>query len=252
MVIEIKDLSFRYDKSNVLSGISLSGRPGRVISILGPNGAGKSTLLKCISRLVKVSENSIFINQKDINLFSRNELAKHIGYLPQILTSTHICVYDAILIGRRPYINWSLTKEDHQIVNDLITSMNLEPLAMRYIDELSGGERQKVHIARVIAQKPKIMLLDEPINNLDISNQWKFMNLIIDLARSRNICTFITLHDINTAIHFSDDLVFLKEGKIVKISNPTDVDKKIIKNIYDIDVDVVAHNSKPYFIPIIK
>lgn len=252
MVIEIKNLSFRYDSLEALSEISMKGEKGRIISILGPNGAGKTTLLKCISRLISVNDNSIFIDQKDVNIYKRMELARKISYLPQIIFSTHMSVYDSILMGRRPYIDWTLSKEDLEIVSNVIISLNLENIAMRYIDELSGGERQKVFIARVIAQQPEIILLDEPINNLDIANQWKFMNLIVELARTRNICTILTLHDINTAIQFSDELIFLKDGKIVKISDPLKIDTETIKKVYDIDVEIVMHEDLPFIIPVQK
>jgi iron complex transport system ATP-binding protein len=247
----VKDLSFGYNSKRILENIEFEAVAGKMVGILGPNGAGKTTLLKNIARILNVPKNAVFINEKEVRTYSGNQLAKEVAYVPQIVSISKTKVIDAILIGRKPYIDWSITKEDLRIVSEIIVSLGLEKLSMKFIDEISGGELQKVQIARALAQQPNIMLFDEPTNFLDISNQWKFMNLLANLTKSKNICTIVSMHDINTAIRYVDEIIFMKSGNIVAHLKKEDVTSEIIKTVFDVDTKIIKIDGLPIVIPVI-
>lgn len=249
MLLDIKELSFSYRTKTVLNKIALQGEGGRIICILGKNGVGKSTLMKCICKILKPEKQVIFVDDKDVRKYSRNELARNVSYVPQMASATRARVFDAILIGRHPYVDWNVTRKDLDIVTETIEAVGLQELAMRFVDELSGGELQKVQIARAIVQQPRVLLLDEPTNNLDIANQWQIMNLIVDLSRSRDLCTMITMHDINIAIQYSDELIFMKDGNIIYQCEPAAVNEDIIKEVYGVDVQIVKDRDMPLVVP---
>ena len=248
-MIKIHGINFSYGSRDILKDISFDVEEGRCIAILGNNGAGKSTLIKCLNKIVPIKGGSILVD--DINLLSmnRNEIAKRIGYVAQHTDTGRITVYDAILLGRKPYIKWDATKHDHEIVNKIIAHMHLEDFTLRYIDELSGGELQKVMLARALVQKPKFLLLDEPTSNLDPYNQYLLMKLVRHISKEHNIAVAIVIHDLNLAMRYCDKFVFIKDRTVYDYGGLEIMNPETILNIYNLQADIVEHNGIKMIVP---
>ncbi len=248
-MISVKDIRFSYGKNEVLKGISFESEENTVISILGPNGTGKTTFLKCICGVHKPSSGEITVDGTDIAQLSSRELAKKIAFVPQSVPPSRMSVFDSILVGRKPYIDWGATRSDLKKVSDVIDALGMNDLALKYMTEISGGEFQKAQIARAIVQEPSVLILDEPTNNLDISNQHRTMHMIMDIVRERGICTIMTMHDINLAVHYSDKLLFLKDGKILAYGGMEIVTEELIREVYGIESEIVYHKGVPLVVP---
>lgn len=248
-MLKVEHLDFSYGERKILDDISFEADGNSVISILGPNGVGKTTLLKCLCNLHKPQKGSMTVDDKDILTLPGRELAKYIGYVPQSTEPSRSTVFDTALIGRRPYIEWGMSKKDIEITWSALRSLGLEDLSMRYVDEISGGEYQKVQIARAMVQEPKVLILDEPTNNLDVANQHVTMHTVLDAVNSRGMCTIMTMHDINLAVHYSDKLMFIKNGKIFSYGGLETVTPDTIKDVYGIKADVIEYKGKPFVIP---
>ena len=247
-MLSVEDLIFNYGNTEVLHNISFDIEDRKIISILGPNGVGKTTLLKCLCNLHRPSNGNIMMGDLDLRAMSPRDLGKHISYVPQHVRPSRTTVFDSILIGRRPHIEWSISKSDIKLTWDIIDTLNMRHLALKYVDEISGGEFQKVQLARAIVQEPRLLILDEPTNNLDITNQYITMKLICDLVRKKGISAMLTMHDINLAIQFSDKLLFMKNGNIVEYGGKGIVTLELIKDVYGIDVDIIDHKNTPFII----
>jgi iron complex transport system ATP-binding protein len=241
----LENLKAGYDKKIVLKGVDLAFEKGRLYAILGPNGSGKSTLLKIIDRIIEPRDGKIYIDGEDIRKLSLRELAEKLAYLPQHTNSIpNFSVFEAILMGRKPYILFEPTKRDLEVVESLIEELGLQDFAFRKITELSGGEFQKILIARALAQEPKILLLDEPINHLDPKNQIEILQILKRATQKFNLITIIVLHDINLALHFADYLIFMKQGKIYRAEESQEITQELIGEIYDIEVKIVEVEGK--------
>lgn len=250
MSISAENLNFSYPKNHVLRKIAFSIEEGDYLAILGTNGAGKSTLLKCLNRILKVKRGKVHIDNKDISLFKRIDLAKNIAYVPQVHDYSRTRVFDAILLGRKPYIKWDLGEKDIEIVEDIIELLDLQSYAMSYTDELSGGELQKVVIARALAQEPKVLLMDEPTSNLDLKNQMEVLEIIKNIIEVKNISAIVTMHDLNLALRFANKFLLLKEGMIFDFGDKSIINSKSIKEVYDVDVVIENYSGIPVVIPI--
>ena len=249
MKLSVKDLSFSYGGRKVLDRISFDVEDNSIVSILGPNGVGKTTLLRCLCNLHRPQEGSILVDGTDVLTLSGRELAKHIGYVPQSTKPVRSTVFDTALIGRRPYMEWGVTKRDMEITESVLDALGLTGLSMRYADEISGGEYQKVQIARAMVQEPEILILDEPTNNLDIANQHVTMHAILNAVSSRGMCTIMTMHDINLAVHYSDRFLFIKDGRVWAYGGPEIITEELVHDVYGIDSDVITHKGMPFVIP---
>ena len=249
MKLSVKDLSFSYGGRHVLDKISFDVEDNSIVSILGPNGVGKTTLLRCLCNLHRPQEGSILVDGTDVLTLSGRELAKHIGYVPQSTKPVRTTVFDTALIGRRPYMEWGVTKRDMEITESVLDALGLTGLSMRYADEISGGEYQKVQIARAMVQEPEILILDEPTNNLDIANQHVTMHAILNAVSSRGMCTIMTMHDINLAVHYSDRFLFIKDGRVWAYGGPEIITEELVHDVYGIDSDVIIHKGMPFVIP---
>ena len=249
MKLSVKDLSFSYGGRKVLDRISFDVKDNSIVSILGPNGVGKTTLLRCLCNLHRPQEGSILVDGTDVLALSGRELAKHIGYVPQSTKPVRTTVFDTALIGRRPYMEWGVTKRDMEITESVLDALGLTGLSMRYADEISGGEYQKVQIARAMVQEPEILILDEPTNNLDIANQHVTMHAILNAVSSRGMCTIMTMHDINLAVHYSDRFLFIKDGRVWAYGGPEIITEELVHDVYGIDSDVITHKGMPFVIP---
>jgi iron complex transport system ATP-binding protein len=246
----VEDLSFQYPSRKVLNDVSLSLDKGECLSILGTNGVGKSTLLKCINRILKQQSGKVVVMGEDVRGLSGNDLAKRIGYVSQRNGFSISSVFDAVLLGRKPYIKWDVTKQDLEIVHDVMKSLGLEDFALRNVDELSGGEAQKVAIARALAQQSDVLMFDEPTSNLDLKNQLEVIGIIKNIVKERQISAIVTMHDLNMAFRFADKFLFLKGGKIFDAGDIHIVTEENILAVYGVPVKIQFHHDIPVVIPV--
>ncbi|MDI9645458.1 MAG: ABC transporter ATP-binding protein [Archaeoglobales archaeon] len=247
-MLEVERISYSYGKKDVLKEITFSLGRGEMMFILGPNGSGKTTLLKCLNRILK-PQGAVYLEKIDLNKISPIELAKKIGYVPQRGEISFLTVFDAILLGRKPYIRWDVTERDIKIVEDTIKMLKIEHLALRKLNELSGGELQLVLIARAFAQQPKYLLLDEPTNNLDIKNQIEVMRLIKNAVKEKNISAIVTMHDINLALNYAEKIMLLKDGKLFAFGGREIINEETMEVVYGIRAEIVKYDGRFVLIP---
>lgn len=249
-MLELKNVSFSYGRRSALSDINLSFSSSGITSIVGPNGSGKSTLLKCINMILK-PRGEILLNKKKINEMPISEIAKNFGYVPQDFSSAFpVTVFDMILLGRRPYIGWSPSEEDIEVVSKNISSLDLNDLVLRNVNELSGGERQKVLIARALSQEPNVLLLDEPTSNLDIKHQIEVMKHIRDIVKNKGLLALIAIHDLNLASQYSNEIIMLNKGKVFSQGKPQKVlTKENIMAAYHVNVAIHKHGDVQHIVP---
>ena len=253
--LTINKLSFNYTGIQVLKDVELELGLGEILSIVGPNGSGKSTLLKCINRILKTTQNTVLIDGKDTSKLNLKELSKIMGYVPQSSTSTFpFTVFDVVLMGRKPYIHWNLSERDNEIVAEMLDFLGIGELSMRHFNELSGGEQQKVIVARALAQQPQILLLDEPTSSLDIKHQLEILCMLTSLTQSKERSVIVSMHDLNLASRFSDRMIMLKQGKIFASGTPESVlTEENIEKVYGISCKVTdSILGKPQVLPMIS
>lgn len=244
-MIEVKNVSKSYGGKPVIEDVSIRISKGKVTSFIGPNGAGKSTLLSMISRLLAKDSGQVLIEGKEVSSWKSADLAKKISILKQ---SNHInlrlTVRELVSFGRFPYSQGKLTKEDWQQVDEAIAYMDLVDLQAKYLDELSGGQNQRAFIAMVIAQDTEYILLDEPLNNLDMKHSVQIMKVLRRLVEELGKTVVLVIHDINFASCYSDYIVALKDGKVVKEgSTETIIDNAVLHDIYDMDIPIELING---------
>jgi iron complex transport system ATP-binding protein len=250
MILSVQGLGFKYPSQNVLKNVSFSLEKGECLAVLGTNGTGKSTLLKCINRILKPQKGTIIIDKYEIQKLNQVELAQKIGYVSQSNQCFRSTVFDTILIGRKPYIKWDVTKKDLDIVNKAIKMLELEKYSLRYIDELSGGEFQKVIIARALAQEPDVLMFDEPTSSLDLKNQLEVIDIIKKVVKSKGISAVVTIHDLNLALRFADKFVLLKDGKIFAAGGIEIMTSENIEHVYSVPVKVEQLSNTTVIVPI--
>ena len=246
MLITIKDLSFSYSQRSplVLNGLNLELKPGEIGVLLGKNGAGKTTLFKNILGIEKPAAGSILFDGKDLLRMSRRERAGCMAYVPQNISFGALTVYDTVLMGRMAYFGLRAGKEDHEKTERILKDMGLEDMAMRNVEQLSGGERQKIAIARALAQEPKLLVFDEPTGNLDIANELLIIGEAKKAAKERGIAILTSLHDINRALDLGDRFFFMKDGQIRFSGGRDAVTEGMLKEIYDVDVRILDIEKK--------
>lgn len=249
-MISVKNLNFSYRRDSILlNNIAFDAAGGQCIAILGNNGAGKSTLIKCLNRILKPQGGIVSVGGEEISSLRRNDIAKRIAYVSQHNIGDQITVFDSVLLGRKPYVKVEPTAKDMEITQDIIKRIGLEDFSLRYTDELSGGERQKVMLARALAQQPKILLLDEPTSNLDLRNQYECMKVVKEIALEKNISVIIVIHDLNLALRYSDRYLFVKDGDIFAYGGREVMTAENISAVYDIPVMVEMIHDIPVVIP---
>ena len=245
-MIEIKNLAKTYGDKKVCDNVSFNIEKGKITSFIGPNGAGKSTVLSMISRLMDMDSGEVFIEGKEIRKWDSKELSKKISILRQSNNiNIKLTIKELVSFGRFPYCEGKLTKEDEKFVCDAIEYMRLTDIKDKYLDELSGGQRQRAYIAMIIAQNTDYILLDEPLNNLDMKNSVEMMKLLRKMVEDLGKTIVIVLHDINFASCYSDNIVALKDGKLEINSKARDVIiEEKLSQIYDMDFDVREINNR--------
>ena len=240
-MVDIKGVLKTYNQRPVVDDVSLTIQKGKITSFIGPNGAGKSTLISMISRLIAKDEGIITIEGKDITEIKSEKLARKISILKQSNSSMNVklTIKELVSFGRFPYSKGNLKKDDWKKIDEAISYMDLEDMQDKYLDQLSGGQRQRAYIAMVLAQDTEYILLDEPLNNLDMRHSVQIMKTLRRLVDELGKTIVIVIHDINFASCYSDEIVALKDGKIVKQGRTCDViDSCVLKEIYDMDIDI--------------
>ena len=252
MRLQIKNLSFSYGSTQILKDINMELGSSDVLGIVGPNGAGKSTLLRCIDRILVPQNGTLLLDGQEMKQMSSMEIAKKIGYVPQSISNTFpATVFDTVLMGRRPHLGWRSSEEDIDTVLEVLTMLKIKYLAMRDFNEISGGQQQKVLIARALAQDAEILLLDEPTSNLDIRHQLEVMEILTKLVKKKGLSVMMAIHDLNLASRYSDRIIMLNGGGIRDTGDPVSVlTAENIQSVYGVEVIVKHEADKPYIIPI--
>lgn len=244
-MIEVRGIVKKYGDNPVVDNVSVNIEKGKITSFIGPNGAGKSTLLSMISRIMKKDEGEVIIDGRELEKWDTKELAKKIAILKQSNNiNVRLTIKEIVSFGRYPHCEGRLTKEDTKYVDEAIEYMQLKDIEDRYLDELSGGQRQRAYIAMVIAQNTEYVLLDEPLNNLDMKHSVQMMKVLRGLVDDLGKTVVIVMHDINFASVYSDKIVILKDGKIVK-DDITDaiISKDVLEDVYEIDFHIKNING---------
>jgi iron complex transport system ATP-binding protein len=239
-MIQVRSLSKLYGKKPVVEDVTVDIQPGKITSFIGPNGAGKSTLLSMVSRLLDADSGEVLIDKSDVRKMKSNEFAKRVSILKQSnYMDVRLTIRELVSFGRFPYSKGRLTDEDERIVDQSLQYMDLNEMENSFLDELSGGQRQRAFIAMVIAQDTEYILLDEPLNNLDMKHSVQIMKILRRLVDELGKTVVIVLHDINFASVYSDRIVALKDGKVVKDGTTEEIiQSAALKEIYDMDIPI--------------
>jgi iron complex transport system ATP-binding protein len=239
-MMEVKNLSFHYKGApQVLKDVSFKMEPGQFLAILGNNGVGKSTLLKCFNHILKPDSGEVLLDGKNLLRESAREVARQVAFVSQSVPNTQMTVHDVVMLGRRPYMQWGFTEQDHAIVHDAMHRLGVEEMRGRFLSQLSGGEKQKVMLARALAQQPKVLLLDEPTSALDIQNQYQVLKTVREICRRDNCIAVVVIHDLNLALRFCDRFLLLKNGQVYRHGDRSILDSTALKEVYGVEAKVV-------------
>ena len=246
-MIQLKQVSFKYEKKEILHQLDLTIKKGKITTILGPNGSGKSTLLHILSRLNKPSSGEVIMNKENILQMKNKDFAKKVAIVHQRNSAPYDQSVETIVsYGRLPYakFGYSLTKEDYEIIDWALEVTGTKTIAKENMGSLSGGQAQRVWIAMALAQKTDILLLDEPTTYLDIKYQYEILDLICKLNQEFNLTIVVVLHDLNQAIEYSDELIGLKNGKILFQTTKEQLTSNLIEELYDYPLKVAKYENQ--------
>ncbi|NYR08646.1 ATP-binding cassette domain-containing protein [Psychrobacter sp. BI730] len=253
-MIKLNNISHHIGKQKILHDITLSLPTAQVIALIGPNGAGKSTLFSVMARLQPLQSGQVSFavdnEERDIVSCQARTLAKTVAMLGQ---DNHVQgrlrVHELLMFGRYPYHQGQPTADDQQKVQEILERFELEPLAERFLSTLSGGQRQRVLIAMIVCQDTPYLLLDEPLNNLDMYHAGRLMRELRQLSHNQQKTVVIVLHDINQAAQFADTVVTMKAGEVMAVGRPADViTQETMKDLYNVDVTVLNHQGRPVIV----
>jgi iron complex transport system ATP-binding protein len=246
VILSVRNLCQGYSKrKDTLKDISFEAETGKVVSLIGPNGCGKTTLIKTICGIYDQRSGTVSVDNTPLCSMGRKETARTVGYVPQNVTySGYSTVFDTVLLGRFPYVEWTYTKKDIRIASEALKCMGLEDLSGRDINHLSGGQRQKVFIARSLAQDPRFYIFDEPTNSLDLKNQLNMMKIMKDIVKEKKACLVVALHDLNLAMRYSNEVIILKDGFVFDNGPPEDViTVDTIEKVYGVRSKIFEENE---------
>ena len=246
-MITIKNLSYQIEQATILNNINLTIPKGGITALIGPNGAGKSTLFSLIARLNPIQQGEILLNEMNIAQTPSRTLAQHLAILTQDnLIHSRITVRDLLFFGRYPHHQGCPTAQDEQIIQQHLQRFQLEHLANRYLNELSGGQRQRALIAMTFCQQTAQVLLDEPLNNLDMFHARELMRLLRQLTDELALTTVMVVHDINMAAAYADNIVAMKNGQVAMVGSPEQIiNKQNLIEIFGLDAEVLEFEGKP-------
>ena len=241
-MLEIEGLHFGYNGRETLKDINLTAKKGEFWGILGPNGSGKTTLVKAINQVLKPSSGTIRINGENIQHLKHNEIARDLAVVSQVFSiNFEFTVEDIVMMGRTPHIKKGESEEDFEIVRDAMKKTNTDYLKDRFVTQLSGGELQRVVIARALAQQPSILLLDEPTSHLDITNQIDVLNLAKSECK-KGMLVVAVIHDLDLAAYYCDKICLIRDGEIVAKGTPEEVlTTENIQNVYNLPVEIITN-----------
>jgi iron complex transport system ATP-binding protein len=228
----------------ILDNVSFALESSEICAVIGPNGAGKSTLMKVLNGIIMPSEGVVRIGSQKLNGLKRSEIAKMIAFLPQTTHAVPCRVYDSVLLGRKPYMSWNPKERDHSMAEDVMSEFGICEMRDKCVTELSGGEFQKTLIARAMVQNADILMLDEPINHLDVKNQVDIMNIAQSVTKRRNLATMIVMHDLNLAMRYADKILLMNNGKAVYWGRKEDLSEEHLSGAFGIDISVHRLNDK--------
>ena len=252
MAIEIRNITKSYGSKKVVDNVSVTIPTGKITSFIGPNGAGKSTVLSIMSRLLNADSGEIYLNGELLNRKKSSDIAKQLAILKQTNNiNLRLTIEDLVAFGRFRYSKGNLTQTDRTFIDNAIAYMNLDDIRHQYIDNLSGGQRQRAYIAMTLAQDTDYILLDEPLNNLDMKHSVQIMQVLRKLATELNKTVVIVIHDINFASCYSDYIVAMKNGKLVHQGEVNYIMQlPVLQDIYDMAIpiqDIDDHKIAVYF-----
>ncbi|MFB6131233.1 MAG: ABC transporter ATP-binding protein [Salinigranum sp.] len=238
MTVSFEGVSVGYGGDPVVSDVTLDVADGEVVGLLGPNGVGKTTLLKTVPGLTPPMAGAVEVDGDDVADLDRRELARRVGYVSQTeAPSNPATVYEAVLMGRAPYLSWRASEGDHEAVAEVLSTLELESLSTRDVRRLSGGQRQKVALARALAQRPSVLALDEPTSDLDVRHEVEVLEVLTDRADD-GVSAVLAMHDINVAARFCDRLVLLADGGVYDVGGPEVLTPRSIERVYGIEAEV--------------
>lgn len=244
-MLRVKNLSYHYRGGpDILSQVSFEVKSGELLAILGNNGVGKSTILKCFNKILVPYSGKIELDGEDLLKQSTKEVAKKVAFVAQTIPSVQITVHDMVMLGRKPYMKFGFTEADHQKIHQVMAQLEIEPLRGRFLDQLSGGERQKVMLARAMAQEPRILLLDEPTSSLDIQNQYQVLQTVKEIVKEKQLIGIMVIHDLNLALRFCDRFLLIKKGQIYDFGDKAILDRRALLNVYKVYAQVVDVNQQ--------
>lgn len=254
-MIDIASISKSYGKTLVVDDVSLSLPEGGVTAIVGANGAGKSTLLSIIARLLEADAGTVRVGGLDVSKADSRDLAKRLAILRQSNDiQSRLTVADLVSFGRYPHSGGRLTQTDHAAIDQAIAWMDLEPLRHRFLDEMSGGQRQRAFVAMVLAQDTRYLLLDEPLNNLDVAHAHSMLTTLRRAADELDKTVVIVVHDINYASCWADQIVAMKDGRIRAVGTPAQiVERELLRDVFDLDIEVSDVRGRPvahFYLPV--
>ncbi|AEA47013.1 ABC transporter ATP-binding protein [Archaeoglobus veneficus] len=249
MILRIENIKVVLNSVEVLRDVEFEVREGELIALLGPNGSGKSTLLRTIFGLIKPACGAVYLNGRKLHDMQIAEVVKSLGYLPQENSETKLRVIDVVLLGRTPYIGIKPSWEDLEIAREALSMVGMGGFENRRFSELSGGEKQKVMLARIFCQQAKLLLLDEPTSHLDIKSQIEVMG-IVKRTVNNGKAAIVAIHDINLAASFCNRILMVKNGKIFYAGRPTEIiNAESIMDVFGIEVEVIHHKNRIFVVP---
>lgn len=245
-MFNIHHVSHQIGQTPILNNINLTINNGGITALIGANGAGKSTLLSLMARLQPLQTGEIWLDKMNISQTDSRTIAQHLAILTQDNhIHSRITVYDLLMFGRYPHHQGRIGKEDKQIVQQALSRFELSPFSDRFLSELSGGQRQRALIAMTFCQQTSHILLDEPLNNLDMFHARELMRLLRKLTDELNLTTVMVVHDINMAAAYADTIIAMKNGEIVKVGKPEEIiTQENLKLIFNLDAEILACRGK--------
>lgn len=239
-MLSVENLSYHYKNGpEVLKDLSFTVEDGQFMAILGNNGAGKSTMLKCFNKILTPDSGRVLMDGEDVLTLSGRQIAQRMAFVAQSVPGTQMTVHDIVMLGRKPYMQWSFTEQDHEIVHMAMDELGISHLRGRFLSMLSGGEKQKVMLARALAQQPKILLLDEPTSALDIQNQYLVLQMVREICSQQGITAIVVIHDLNLALRFCSRFLLLSGGQVYRFGGKEIIDRQALKDVYNVDAEVV-------------